>query len=99
MNQKAVWFIAMVVGRREPSVSSEQTLAALQFNEVKNKGELIDCRHMRELCRPSRKFFWNVAAHEVARSAHGSTVIYGRGLSPAEGSPCFCLRDPVSGHW
>ena len=29
MNQKSVWFIAMVVGRRNHGVASEQTLAAL----------------------------------------------------------------------
>lgn len=49
VNQKAVWFIAMVVGRREHSVwLLNRRWLLFKFNEVKKKGKLIDCRHMQE---------------------------------------------------
>lgn len=54
-------------------VASEQTGCSLSSMKWK-KGELIDYRHMQERSRPSRKFFWNVTAHKVAKSLLGSSV-------------------------
>lgn len=57
MNQKAVWFIAMTVGRREHGVwLLNRRWLLFKFNEVK-KGKLIDCRHMwRALSRALSSF-------------------------------------------
>lgn len=53
MNQKAVRFIATVVGRREHGVwLLNRRWLLFKFNEVKKKGELIDYRHMQERSQP-----------------------------------------------
>lgn len=55
MNQKAVWFIAVVVGRRERGMwLLNRRRLLFKFNEVKKKGKLIDCRHMQESSQPRR---------------------------------------------
>lgn len=69
VNQKAVWFTAMVVGKREHSVwLLNRRWLLFKFNEVK-KSKLIDCRHMQESSESSHKFFWNSSAYKVAVTA------------------------------
>lgn len=68
VNQKAIWFIAMVVGRSGFWTDSGCSLSSMKWK----KGELINYKHMQEHCWPSQKFFWNMKAPEVARSALGS---------------------------
>lgn len=67
------------------------------------KGELIDYRHMQESSQPSRKFFWNVSAYEMARCTLISTTPMGPWAFTLGRLHCFCflglLCDAISNFW